>query len=102
ERAGGVQDESEDELEDVGDVGGLHSDRVPLTSMVDPPAEPSLVLPIEEDGDINIASFELEELLADAPLVRPVSKLTVNPFSKAAEVVMDEEEGGSFELGDWA
>ncbi|KAG6904080.1 hypothetical protein DXG01_012741 [Tephrocybe rancida] len=72
-------------------------------STVNPPAEPSPVLPIEEDDDINMASFELEDLLADTPVVRPASKSMANTFSKAVEVVMDEvEEGGSFELRDWA
>ncbi|KAG6903885.1 hypothetical protein DXG01_014170, partial [Tephrocybe rancida] len=103
EHVGGVQDESEDELEDVEDVGGLQSDHVPPMSTVNPPAEPSPVLPIEEDDDINMASFELEDLLADTPVVRPASKSMANTFSKAVEVGMDEvEEGGSFELGDWA
>ncbi|KAG6917409.1 hypothetical protein DXG01_002678 [Tephrocybe rancida] len=51
----------------------------------------------------TLASTVSLQLLVDAPVVRPASTSTANPFSKAVEVVMDEvEEGGPFELGDWA
>ena len=64
------------------------------------PAKASLSLPEEgSEGDIDLGSDKLKEVLADAPIVK---KAQVAAVTVDADGQSEEEHGkGTFELGEW-
>jgi hypothetical protein len=64
------------------------------------PAKASLSLPEEgSEGDIDLGSDELKEVLADAPIVKKAQVATV---AVDGDGPSEEERGkGTFELGEW-
>lgn len=90
-RAEDGYDESDDDEDVV-----LHTSE---DSQTDIPT-PSAVLPLFDSEDIDTGSSELEEVLADAPIMRRLSKkeilITIPDETHDAEHI-----GGTFELGEW-
>ena len=60
----------------------------------------SLRLPQEDsEGDIDLRSDELKEILADAPIVKKAQVVTV--INEGDEQSEREGENGTFDLGEW-
>jgi len=61
----------------------------------------SAVLPVDEDDEVDLCSDELAEILADGPISR-ATKSKVTEKAAVAKDEVDGEDGGVFELNDWA
>ncbi|KAF8957185.1 hypothetical protein BDZ97DRAFT_2062413 [Flammula alnicola] len=86
-------DESDDEED--GDLSRMLTDDVPSSTG---PITISHTLPAEgDDEDIDMASVELEEILADGPVVRKVAKAAF----LSQKVMAGSEESSAFELPSW-
>ncbi|KAF8060837.1 ribonuclease H-like domain-containing protein [Lyophyllum atratum] len=99
---GSDRDVSDDQSGGESDDEGATKDRRKHGTGVPCKVEPSSVLPMQDDDDFDMSSLDLEELLTDAPVSRSV-KVGAVPKSRVpvAGVVDREEDGGTFELGDW-
>jgi hypothetical protein len=58
-------------------------------------------LPVDEDDEVDLCSDELAEILADGP-IRRATKSKVTEKAAVTKDEVDGEDGGDFELNDWA
>ena len=85
-------DESDDEENVESDSRGPGAQPLPVKT--------SLRLPQEDsEGDIDLRSDELKEILADAPIVKKAQVVTV--INEGDEQSEREGENGTFDLGEW-
>ncbi|KAG6806944.1 hypothetical protein H0H92_009504, partial [Tricholoma furcatifolium] len=93
--------ESDDETDDGEELEGSSTNIFNAWTPHEASLETSDVLPIIDDNEeINIESFELQDLISDAPVPEPSqsvssSSIVVEPFNE------EDEEGLVFALGDW-
>ena len=62
---------------------------------------PSAMLPVDHDSDVDLSSVELTEILADGPISRVKMSKETEGAAIGNDTVIEEEDGGAFELTDW-